>query len=163
MRILTLAISSILIKKVRRVEEPTLMSPSSSARSPMLLRITEMTSSSRSHLTVETMLSISVPSIWVPHRVNQPESFSIPDRSTWQSPVFFATMRPLATTSSRNTTHSQAVSFKGIKLTRGVRQWLTTCTSLTPTRSCQRPPRSLPMDLPSSRVSYGRTTLASNL
>ena len=139
-----------------------LMSPSLSAKLQTLLRITEMTFNFKFHSTAETMQFILVPSIWDLQRLNQLELSLILDRNTWPLPVFFATMRRPAIINSRNMTHSQAVLSKETRLIRDARPWPMTCTSLSQTRSFPRLPQSLPMDLLSFKVSYGRITLPSS-
>jgi len=150
------------MKRDRKVERPAFMPPSSSARSPMPQKTIEMTFSFRSHSIVEMMPFILVPSIWDLQQVNQQESFSILDLSIWPSLVCFVTMRLLATTSSKSTIHCPEASCRGTKLTRDVRQWLTTCINQNQTKFCQRHHPSLPMDPLSYKVSYGRIILASS-
>ena len=140
----------------------TPMSLNLSAKLPMLPRITRMTYNSRSPSTVEMMQFISVPFIWDLQTPSQRESCSILDRNTWPLPVFFAMMRLLAITNSRNTIHFQEDSFKEIKPTRDARPWLMICTSLSQIKSSRKPLPNSHMDQPSSKVSYGRITLASN-
>ena len=138
------------------------MSHSSSAKLPMLLRTIEMTFSFRSHLIAETMQFTSVQSIWVPQILRKLALCSILDRNTWPSLVYFVMMRQQETTSSRSMIHCLVVSSKETKPTRDARLWLTICTSPSQTRFCQRPHLNLPTDQPSSKVSYGRITLASS-
>lgn len=144
------------------VEGLTLTLLSLSAKQLMLLRTIRMTFNFRFLLIVEMMPSISVPFIWDHQIPNQLELFSTQDRSIWLLPVFFVMMRLLATTSSKSMTHSQEDSSREIKPIRDARPWLMICTNLNQTKSSRRLPRSSPMDQLSSKVSYGRTILASN-
>ena len=144
------------------MEEHTLMLLSLSVKLLMLLRITETICNFRFHLIVETMQFIWVPSTWDLQSVNQQESSSILDQSTWPSLVCFAMTRQLATTNLRSMTLFPAASSKEIKPTRDARPWLMICTSLSQTRFFPRLHPSSPTDLPSSKVSYGKITLASS-
>jgi hypothetical protein len=66
-------------------------------------------------------------------------------------------MKPQEISNSRNTIHFKVVSFKEINNIKDVKQWLTICTNLIPTKSC---PRLLPnshMDLLNFKVSSGKT------
>ena len=131
-------------KEPLRDKEPTLtrltFTPhSSSVKLQMPLRITEMIYSSRSHLIVRMMPSISEQFIWDPQSLNHQELFLILAQSIWLSPPFFAMMRPPETTNSRSTTLFKVDLSKEISNTRDARLCHMICTSLTLTKSCQRP------------------------
>ena len=152
-----------LSKKDRKVEEHTLMLLSLSVKLLMLLRITETTCNFRFHLIVEMMQFILVPSTWDLQWVNQQESYSILDQSTWLSQVYFAMMRLQETTNSKSTIPSLEDLCRETRPIRGVRPWLTICTSQNQTKSCLKLHQSWLMDPLSCRDSYGRITLAFNL
>ena len=71
-------------------------------------------------------------------------------------------MKPQEISSLRNTIHFKVVSSKEINNIKDAKQWLTTCTNPIQTKSCLKLPPSSPMDLLSSKVSFGKTTPASN-
>lgn len=127
--------------------------------SPPIIR---MTSSYRSHLTVEMMLFTSELFIWDLPSVNQQELFLTQVQNTWQLPVFFVTMRQLEIINLKSTIHFQEASFKEIKPTKGARPWAMICINLPAIKFCPRHHQNWLMGQPNYKVSSGKTTPASS-
>lgn len=100
--------------------------------------------------------------IWAPQLVSQPMLSLILAQSTWLWPLPFAMTRPLETSNLRSMIHYLAPLCRETSSLRGVELKPTTCTSQTPTRSCQKHHLNWHTDRLSSKASFGRTTPASS-
>ena len=124
----------------------------------MPLRITEMISNFKFHLTQRTMQFTSEQYSWDLLFPKKLESYSILVQSTLLSHPSFAMMRPLETINSRNTIHFKVVSFREINNIKDAKPWLTICTSPIQTKSCPKLHQNLLTVLLSFKVSSGKTT-----
>jgi len=127
------------------------------------LKITRMICSFKSLLPAETMQYIWALFTWDHLLVSQQELSSIQAQSTWPSPVRSVMIRLQETSSSKSMIHYQAHSYKETSWPKDAALRLMTCTSQTPIRSFLKLLQSWLTDQPSSKVSSGKTMLASNL
>ena len=128
----------------------------------LLMRMLAKICSSKSSLSVETMLSIRVRSSWEPQRVRKLPLYSIQAQNILLWPVFFAMTKHQETSNLRNTTHFLG-AFKraAIPAPKDAKQWHITCINHSHRRWCQRHQLSWHMDLLRHRDSSGRIIHAS--
>lgn len=120
--------------------------------------ITKMICNYKFHLIAEMMQFISELYGWDHQHHNQQELFLTLVQNTLLLLQFFATMKLQEIISLKSMILFKAGSSKEIRCIEDVKLWPMTCTSLIPTKSCQRLVPNWHMVPPSFKVSSGKTT-----